>query len=74
MTCGDVYTLAAPPVCGDVWAFPSQVHPTPPSGGGGIGGRPGQLRTYDRVEVKPRRIGWDDDEALAILLIELLRG
>lgn len=69
MTC-DVYVL--PNTCGTLFLYPPQVHPSPT--GGGIGGRPGQLKLYDRVEVKTRRRGWDDDEALAILLIELMRG
>jgi hypothetical protein len=65
MTCGDVYTLAAPLGCGNVWAFPSQVHPSNPNSGGG-GVRPG-LRPYIHHEEKRRRHLDTEEDILAVL-------
>lgn len=60
MTCFDVYTLSAPAGCGNLWVYPSQVHPTPPPSGHGWGISPYQKRRPD-----------DDVEAIALALLLL---
>jgi hypothetical protein len=75
MTCGDIYTLESPGTCGDIWAFPSQLHPTPPDGGGGGGVRPGlrpfvhprQQPTKKVAAKKKKRVYDTEEDILAVL-------
>lgn len=65
--CGNIYTLPAPPGCGNIWAFPSQIHP----GGGGLPSGP-QIG-HTRHIVRPLERWVDDEDALiALALLDLL--
>lgn len=60
--CGNVYTR--PQTCSTIRIYPPQVHPTVP---------PSPVSSWS-VQTRPvKLVPYDEDEALALLLIELLR-
>lgn len=66
----DVYVLASPsPV---LWVYPSQVHPSPPEPPSSGGGGTWEPRSVHRWEPDPDPVDWDEEDALALLLLGAL--